>query len=100
MDLNELAQKQIYELKPLEMVNAKELGIGQGFSILKVPGGWIFIFIDSSCFVPEPKMEVELQQVISGTKLDDALKKPTKKQATKKSKAAGFTETKTEKKEN
>jgi hypothetical protein len=54
MDINELAQKQIYELKPLEMVNAKELGIGQGFSILKVPGGWIFVFIDSSCFVAEP----------------------------------------------
>ena len=78
MDLNELAQKQIYELKPLEMVNAKELGIGQGFSILKVPGGWIFIFIDSSCFVPNKSGPIET------TPAPDPVKK---KKTTKKAKA-------------
>ena len=48
----ELAATQIYELSPLEMVNAKDLGVGQGYSVLRVPGGWIFIWLDTSCFVP------------------------------------------------
>jgi hypothetical protein len=52
MEINEIASKQIYEMKPLEMLPAKQLGIGQGYSILRVPGGWLFIFIDSTCFVP------------------------------------------------
>jgi hypothetical protein len=55
MEINELAEKQIGELKPLEIVSAKDLGVGQGWSVLRVPGGWIFIFLDSSCFVPDPK---------------------------------------------
>ena len=51
-DVRQLASKQIYELKPLELVSAKDLGIGQGYSILRVPGGWLFLFLDSTCFVP------------------------------------------------
>lgn len=85
------AMKRIENLKPLETVGAKELGIGQAFSVLRVMGGYIFMFQNSSCFVPEPKMEVELQSVISGSKLDDALKsgmlpKKTKKAAQAKKK--------------
>jgi hypothetical protein len=52
MEINEIASKQIYELKPLEMVSAKDLGIGQGYAVLRVPGGWVFIWLETSCFVP------------------------------------------------
>jgi hypothetical protein len=52
MDINELAGKQIYELKPLESIGAKQLGVGVGYSVLRVPGGWVFAWLEAACFVP------------------------------------------------
>jgi hypothetical protein len=43
--------KKIYDLKPLESIGAKELG-GAGFSVLRVPGGWLFMFNAGISFVP------------------------------------------------
>jgi hypothetical protein len=44
--------KRIYELEPLESVGAKALGIGEAFSVLRVPGGWIYQSMQGICFVP------------------------------------------------
>jgi hypothetical protein len=51
MDQQE-AMKSIYDLKPLEGISAKEMGIGQAFSVLRIPGGWLFVFPTYGCFVP------------------------------------------------
>lgn len=42
--------ERIYNLKMLETLAAKQLGMP--FSILRVPGGWIFLFPQSQTFVP------------------------------------------------
>jgi hypothetical protein len=84
IDLHEIAGQQIYELKPLEMVSAKDLGVGQGYSILRVPGGWLFLFLDSTCFVP---MDFEFERNHGVGQLYDPKTdpRPKKKTARKKS---------------
>jgi hypothetical protein len=47
----------LMDMELLEMKSAKELGVGVGYSILRVPGGWCFMWTDTSCYVPEPKIE-------------------------------------------
>lgn len=74
MDAFKDAEKQIYEMNMLDMLSAKDLGVGVGWAVLRVPGGWVFSISNSSCFVPEPKMEVELMHITKGKALDDALK--------------------------
>ena len=88
MEIHQLAEKQILELKPLEMVAAKDLGVGQGWSILRVPGGWIFIFIDSACFVaePAPPRSTRAPSPSASAIRTDPVKKPAKKKTTKKAK--------------
>jgi hypothetical protein len=76
-DLNKIAGQQIYELKPLEMVSAKDLGVGQGYSILRVPGGWLFLFLDSTCFVPMD-FEFQLEKVRTIKSDAETAKKKTK----------------------
>jgi len=49
-------EKTMREMPMLSMVSAKQLEKGVGYSILRVPGGWIFVWTDTSCFVPEEKI--------------------------------------------
>jgi len=42
--------EKIYSLGPLESVGAKE--IGMAFSVLRIPGGWLWLYPQFVCFVP------------------------------------------------
>jgi hypothetical protein len=68
--------KRIYELEPLESVGAKALGIGEAFSVLRVPGGWIYQSMQGICFVP---FDSEFQEKVQK-------KAPAKRLAVKKTK--------------
>jgi hypothetical protein len=48
MDRKEIMER-IYNLEALESVGAKE--IGMPFSVLRVPGGWLWLYPQFSCFV-------------------------------------------------
>ncbi len=52
MDQHKAIMRAIYELNALDVISAKEMGIGQAFSVLRVPGGWLYLFPTYGCFVP------------------------------------------------
>jgi hypothetical protein len=70
------------ELKRCRELLAEYKKIKKGWSILAVPGGWIFIFTNSSCFVPRKPGPVAVKPPAA-----DPVKQATEKKAPAKKKA-------------